>query len=157
MKADQVRPMDEPRPSDEPRLADEPHRADQVHPTDELHLVSESCPANEPCPMGPARPADPEPAKTNRRIPYLDLATYLAATGYYERLYVERVNEARRARGENPIGCPRWAKCAKRWVAHERRRGRHIRKLCHQPGVEWCQRCVSETERLPLGKNARQV
>ncbi len=83
---------------------------------------------------------------------FIDLVEYLASIGYYGREYVDRVHAARRARGENRLGCPRWARCAKRWVAHERKRGRCIRRLAHEHGVEWCQRCVPRAQRLPLGK-----
>ncbi len=82
----------------------------------------------------------------------VDLGDYLAAIGYYGREYVSRVNAARRARGENRAGCPRWARCAKRWVAGERKRGRRVRKLARPHGVEWCQRCIPAAQRLPLGQ-----
>ncbi len=83
---------------------------------------------------------------------FFDLTRYLAATGYYERDYADRVNAARQARAENPLGCPRWDRCAKRWVAHESRRGRRIRQLHPGRGVQWCQRCLPDAQRLPLAK-----
>ncbi len=89
------------------------------------------------------------------QLQYIDLTAYLAAQGYYKREYADRVNEARQARGENPLGCPRWDRCGKRFVARERRRGRKIRALGREYGITWCQRCVPTNERLPLRKAAK--